>query len=98
MKRAIIAAGFLAASLLSLPAAVEAKTCKANYYNGEGHSRSWEQGVTNARGDWSYKVRHIYSKAWARWSKAKVRDDGTCNESRGWPHTQWCNVEAYPCK
>jgi hypothetical protein len=71
--------------------------CKSNYYNGDGHARSWRQGLNNAHGDWSRKVRRIHGRSWSYWNKAKVRDE-TCKRERGWPHDQWCNVEAYPCK
>lgn len=86
------------AALCVVASSVEASAaCKANYYNGEGHASTWQQGRKNARGDWSYKIKNKFGKSWSYWSKAKVRDE-SCNRARGWPYDQWCNVEAYPCK
>jgi hypothetical protein len=83
------------AGVIGFATAAESKTCKPNYYNGEGHSRSYDQGLANAHGDWSRKVRTHFGSAWSKWGRAKVRDESCVG--RGWPHIEWCNVEAYPC-
>jgi hypothetical protein len=72
-----------------------AKTCKRDYYTGEGGGKTWQVGERNAHGDWSRIVRNNVGKSWRFWSKAKVRDE-SCDPVSA--YFQWCVVEAYPCR
>ena len=96
MKIVTFAALASVAGLIGFATAAESKTCQSNYYNGEGHSKSYDQGLANAHGNWSSKVRARLGKQWSKWGRARVRDESCAG--RGWPHIEWCNVEAYPCK
>ena len=96
MKKQNLALAVAITGLMSFATVADSRVCKTNYYNGEGHSRTWQQGINNAYGDWSRKIRNKFGSLWSKWARAKVRDE-SCS-TRGWPHTEWCNVEAYPCK
>ena len=72
-----------------------AKSCKSDYYFGEGGGKTWQAGEANAHGDWSRTVRSEFGKSWSKWKNANVRDE-SCDPVSA--YFQWCSVEAYPCK
>jgi hypothetical protein len=89
----VLAAAF-AGLLITAPDA--GAVCSSKYFTGTDLDPIWWQGRDFARSNWSDKVADVKGNAWAKWTKARRKDEN-CDwlPTRG---VNYCVARAQPCK
>jgi hypothetical protein len=95
MKKVQIALVAAVAGLLIGVSSADA-ACKSKYYSASDLDPIWWQGRDYARSNWSDKVKGVLGGSWAKWAKARNKDEN-CDwlPTRG---VNYCVAKAQPCK
>jgi hypothetical protein len=95
MKKGAIVLAAAFAGLL-IPVSGAGAVCSSKYFTGTDNDPIWWQGRDFARENWSDKVADVKGARWAKWSKARRKD-----ENCDWLPTKgvnYCVARAQPCK